>query len=159
LEAGVAKTVETESRTWTWLGSIGALCENVGVNGAYRVNVEARVEKGAEGKIMIRSMTLFVTGAVVDKDSTTSTAKLEVKQGSAVVNTIVLSRPNPDTPSIEIDPKPGESRRLYLPKSKPTIEIPAGAKISFTVTAQKSSAEGACSLGVSKNVIDPFQSH
>src|SRR5215213_9536344 len=82
--------VETETRSWTWLGSMGALCENVGVNGAFRVNVEAKVEKGTEGKLVIRSMALFVTGAVVDKDSTTTTAKLEVKQGSAVVNTIVL---------------------------------------------------------------------
>jgi hypothetical protein len=152
-----ANSVSAESKKWSWLGSIGALCENVGVNGAYRANVEAEVEKIAGGKLKITSMAAYVSGALIDKDTTTSTTKLEIKKGTQLVSTVILSRPDSEEPSIEVNPEAGQSYRLYLPKSQPSIEIPAGAKIFFTVTAQLNSPSGACSLGVSKKTIDPFE--
>lgn len=154
--SALLSSAETTTRKWNWLGSVGALCENVGVNGAFRVYVEAEVENGANGSITIKSMALWVKGAVVNKDSTTTTAKLEIKKSGTLLKTVNLSRPDPDQPSVEVDPQAGESRRLYLPSSQQTLEIPAGAKISFTVTAQQNSSSGACSLGVSKKEIDPF---
>lgn len=143
-----------ETRKWSWLGSLGALCENVGVNGAYRVNVEAQAEKTPSGMLTISAMALWASGALIEKDNTVTTAKFEVKKGDTILNTVVLARPDP--PSIETNPQPGESWRLYLPKAKPSIEVPAGAKLFFTVTAQIKLEGGICSLGVSKEKVDPF---
>jgi hypothetical protein len=147
-----------ETRKWSWLGSLGALCSGVGVNGAYRVNVEAQAEKNPSGSLSITSMALWVNGAMVQKNNTTATAKFEVKKGDSLVDTVILSRPDPDSPSIETDPAAGESFRLYMPKATPTIEIPAGARMFFTVTAQIKLGAGTCVLGVSKEKVDPFVS-
>lgn len=140
--------------TWSWPQGSYSACEGIGVNGSYRVNVQAAAQAGANGSRQITSIALWLTSQSFTQATPVVTAQVQVLNGTAIVQSVNLTRP--DVPSVEAAAGPDESERLYLPTSV-TLSVPAGGLLHFSVFLSLRQEAGACtsfSSSVNVNPVD-----
>ena len=140
-------------KKWSWSKTTYAPCENIGLTGSYRVNVEANIQEN-DDEHEIHSLSLWLYSASFQNGEVTQTAKLTVKRGEKDLQTVFLSRPSPNDDVVEQTPETNETKRLYLPKGT-KLTIPSGARIFFVVTASVKTDQGSCFLGKSEKEINP----
>ena len=145
-------SVSAEPKEWNWLASAGALCEGVGVHGAYRVFVKATVTPGDGDAVVVSGLSAKATsGIFTTTDETFSLAVSILENGNEMSRTIFGPQP-PN--SIGPAPAPTESRTRYA-LSKTSLRVPVGAKLRFHASASVPLDGGQCSLGSDTEDIDP----
>ncbi|WP_144006866.1 hypothetical protein [Pelomonas sp. KK5] len=128
----------------SWLGGIGALCEGIGVAGAFRVNVSGEAVKGNDGSWSVTALSVYATSATFTQNSGAVTGMASVKVGSSETSKVVLSRPSGAV--VEPARKADETDRIYLPQGK-KVAVPKNGVLHLAVSATAKADSGTCSLG------------
>lgn len=132
-----------------WLSARWTPCEGVGIHGSARYYYEATQTANADGTLTISTVAVYGSSASFSPDDTRLTASLEFTGPDMQTQTINLERPS--VASLEPEPGPTETRRIYLPSGQ-KITIAPGGTIKVTVAASKQN----CSINNSSKTIDPF---
>jgi hypothetical protein len=152
LLAAVLGVTAPTKQEWSWMGSRFAPCEGVGLNGAYRVHVEADVQELA-GSLTITSLQARAASAIFQTSPAQFSLSVSVIDAAGKVRqTYRLERPSGAV--IEPAPLPSESRRLYLPSGK-VLRAGADEKLRFDGAASVSTEAGVCALGATQHTVSP----
>ena len=134
----------------SWRPSNFAMCEGIGIHGAFSVHVGGRLEAKPNGDKVITSLRVWASSAAFNLGEGSVSASAQVTGPGSPVAKTVLSRPTHSV--IEPSPKPGETRIIYLPKDK-TLTVPKGGELFVEAAAIVKQSGGTCGLGSGRDKI------
>jgi hypothetical protein len=134
----------------SWRPGNFAMCEGIGIHGAFSVHVGGRLEAKANGDKVITSLRVWASSAAFNLGEGSVSASAQVTGPGNPPAKTVLSRPTHSV--IEPSPKPGETRILYLPKDK-TLTVPKGGELFVEAAAIVKQSGGTCGLGSGRDKV------